>query len=722
MKFCKSHRIVQQYTVPHTPQQNGVAERKNRTLVECARSMLQGKGMSNSFWAEAINTAVYLKNRSPTRYLGFKTPFEDLYGFKPVVNHLRVFGSKAFAHIPKADRKKLDPKEIRCIFVGYGTEFKAYKLFNPESRKTFASRDVVFHEQVQEGKDGIGDDWHIPLLLDESSEDEREQKQKEEQKEEQGEGDNASPIIAEENKFEVSPLPRRSGRKTQNRLKLRDYALMSNVLNIVEPTNYKEASQFKEWRAAMNEEMESILRNDTWDLVELPKNKTPIGCKSLFKPKMNANRSIEKLKARLVAKGYSRQEGIDFDDTFAPVAKLNTIRMLIALATKFHWELHQLDVKSAFLNGDLKEEIYLVQPEGFVKQGQEHLVCRLKKALYGLKQAPRSWYEKVDSFFLEYGFHRSLNDPNLYTRGIKRLMAQVFEMKDLRSLHYCLGLEVCRDTRQTFLTQGKYARNLLENFGMDQCRSAATPLQQNLKLSSDDGTKEVDATKYRQLVGSLIYLTTTKPDLAYFVSVLSQFMSKPLESHWVVEKSVLRYLCGTVSYGILYTDAYDVTLEGFSDSDWASNLDDRKSITGYAFSIGSGVIAWSSKKQSIVALLSCEAEYQALCAATCEAIWLRRLLNDAGQEQKNSTSIKSDNQSTIKLAHNPVFHKSTKHIDTQLHFIREKVQSKKIIVEYCKTCDNVADIFTKPLARVKFELFRGMLGVQDNPFSIKGGS
>lgn len=243
-------------------------------------------------------------------------------------------------------------------------------------------------------------------------------------------------------------------------------------------------------------------------------------------------------------------------------------------------------------------------------------------------------------------------------------MSQVFEMKDLGNLHYCLGLEVCRDTGQTFLTQGKYARNLLEKFGMDQCRSAATPLQQNLKLRSGNSTKEVDATMYRQLVGSVIYLTTTRPDLAYSVSVLSQFMSKPLESHWIAAKSVLRYLCGTVNYGILYTDVSDVTLAGFSDSDWAGNLDDRKSITGYAFNIGSGVIAWSSKKQSTVALSSCEGEYQVLCAATCEVIWLRRLLSDTGKEQKNSTSIKSDNQSTIKLARNPVFHKNTKHIDT----------------------------------------------------------
>eukprot|EP00253_Pinus_taeda_P015845 PITA_15845 len=304
---------------------------------------------------------------------------------------------------------------------------------------------------------------------------------------------------------------------------------MSKTLNIIEPANYEEPSKSDTWRAAMYEEIESINRNHTWDLVELPEGKTPIGCKCLYKPKINADGSIEKLKARLVAKCYSQQEGIDFDDTFAPVAKLNTIRMLISLATKHKWQLHQLDVKSAFLNGDLKEEIYLVQPEGFVKKGQEHLVC-------------------------------------------------------------------------------------------------------------------------------------------------------------------------------------------FSDSDWEGNLDDRRSITGYTFNIGSGVIAWSSKKHSTVALSSCEAKYQALCVATCEAIRLRRLLNNAGEEQKESTTIKTDNQSIIKLAYNPVFHKNTKHINTQIHFVQEKLQSKEICVEYCKTCDNMADIFTKPLGRVKFELFRGMLGIQDNPF------
>lgn len=248
----------------------------------------------------------------------------------------------------------------------------------------------------------------------------------------------------------------------------------------------------------------------------------------------------------------------------------------------------------------------------------------MKKELYGLKQAPKSWYENIDSIFQQAGYNRSKNDPNLYTmqyeqghivmismyvdnliitgdatyliKEIKQQMSQVFEMKHLGELRYYLGLEILRDSGQTFMSQGKYVKGLLERFRMDQCKPAAIPLQQNIKLHSEDGSKEADVTLYRQLVGSLIYLTTTRPDLAYAVSVLSQYMSKPLESHWNVAKSVLRYLQGTVDYNIIYTDSSDVRLIGFADSDWAGNLYDCISITGYAFSIGSGVITWCSKK------------------------------------------------------------------------------------------------------------------------------
>ena len=279
---------------------------------------------------------------------------------------------------------------------------------------------------------------------------------------------------------------------------------MSSISNVIEPISFDEANAHDEWRNAMEEEYESIMQNNTWELTELPEHKKPIGCKWIYKPKFKSDGSIDKYKARLVAKGYSQTKGIDYAETFAPVAKLNTIRLLIALATKYNWKLNQLDVKSAFLNGELKEEVYLTQPEGFVEKGQEHLVCKLKKALYGLKQAPRSWYEKIDSFFLQQGFMRSKSDPNLYIKcdeqgyivlisvyvddliitgnaenlidEIKEQLSQVFDMKDLGELHYCLGLEVWRNAGQTFVCQSKYVRDVLQRFKMDQCKPSTVPM------------------------------------------------------------------------------------------------------------------------------------------------------------------------------------------------------------------------------------------------------
>jgi len=754
--YCKSNGIQQQFTVPHTPQQNGVAERWNRTLVESARSMLQGKNISNSFWAEAVNTAVYLKNRCPTKQLVFKTPFEVLHDYKPDVSHFKVFGCTAFAHIPKANRRKLDAKSIKCVFIGYCTDQKAYKLFDPSSHKLFASRDVVFHEQADKSNTK-NDAWHISndahIKIDTLIKQEQEQVQdlddsssmstSSSSESSQG-GDSPQRQRIMDGTPEGIDAPRRSSRQTRLPARYRDYALMSNIMNVEEPIDYEQAKQHEPWINAMNDEYASLMKNQTWELVELPENKVPIGSKWLYKTKFKADGTIDKFKARLVAKGYAQQEGIDYEDTFAPVAKLNTIRLLIALATKHHWNIHQLDVKSAFLNGDLKEEVYLVQPEGFVKQGQEHLVCRLRKALYGLKQAPRSWYVKIDTFFLQNGFVKSKNDPNLYVKKdekgnvalislyvddliitgsahklieeIKVQLSQVFEMKDLGELHYCLGIEVWREPGKTLITQSKYTKEILKKFNMTACKAMSTPLEQNAKLYREDGSKEADGTLYRQLVGSLNYLTTTRPDIAYSVSILSQFMAKPSGNHWNAAKKVLRYLKGTVNLGIMYTDESDVVLTGFSDSDWAGNPDDRRSTSGYAFHIGSGVVSWSSKKQPTVSLSSTESEYKALTNATCEAIWLRRILADLEEAQSGSTCINCDNQSAIKLAHNPVYHARTKHVELQYHFVREKIESNEIGLIFCNTKDNVADIFTKPLGKIKFEVFRSQLGIVENPF------
>lgn len=407
-----------------------------------------------------------------------------------------------------------------------------------------------------------------------------------------------------------------------------------------------------------------------------------------------------------------------------------------------------MDVKSAFLNGELAEEVYMDQPQGFEAKGKETMVCKLKKALYGLKQAPRAWYSRIDDYFAKEHFVKSHSDCNLYVKEedgnivlivlyvddllitgnngklieqVKTHLSNEFDMKDLGLVHYCLGLEVWKKRHSVFISQAKYACEVLKRFNMQDCKPVSTPIDTSNKPSRDDGTPFVDMTLYRQLVGSLIYLTTSRPDISYAVGVVSQYMSSPTEAHWKAAKRVLRYVKGTTNYGILYTDEGGLQLEGFTDSDWAGDRDDRKSTTGYAFSLGSGAISWCSKKQPTVTLSSTEAEYRAAAKATCEAIWLRRLLGDVQITQVDPTVIYCDSQSCIQLAKNPVYHARTKHIEVDQHFLREKIQSGEIQLTYCDTNDQAADIFTKALSKDKFEKFRSMLGVSVNKIAIKGG-
>jgi hypothetical protein len=383
--------------------------------------MFQGKHISNGFWAEAVNTVVYLKNTSPTKKLEFQIPFEVFNGYKPEVKHLRIFGCKD-------DRRKLDAKSLECVFVGYCNDQKSYKLFHPSSHKIIASRDVVFHEhtdnsdKIYQGNTYAHNDEHVKLspIVEEQEVEQPQENQQEQGSRSNSENSKSSMSTSNSSDDETAEsrrimdgtptgdvVLRRSSRQTRRPSRYDDYALMTNIMQVNEPMNYKHAEDKEEWVEAMNDEYNSIMKNQTWELTELPENKTPIGCKWLFKAKFKPDGSIDRFKARLVAKGYAQKEGIDFEETFAPVAKLNTIRVLVALAIAHNWKIHQLDVKSTFLNGELKEEVYLEQPEGFVQKGQEQLVCKLKKAIYGLKQAPRSWYIKIDTFFNQKGFVKS---------------------------------------------------------------------------------------------------------------------------------------------------------------------------------------------------------------------------------------------------------------------------------------------------------------------------
>ena len=511
------------------------------------------------------------------------------------------------------------------------------------------------------------------------------------------------------------------------------------ALFVGDPVTVEEAMEIEEWRLAMKEELSSIEKNQTWEPTDLPEGKNVISLKWLFKTKYLADGSVQKYKARLVVRGFTQQQGIDYEETFAPVARFETVRIILAIAAQNQWKIYQFDVKSAFLNGELKEEVYVTQPPGFEDKTKMGQVLRLNKALYGLKQAPRAWYSKINEFFHNNGFERSPHEPTLYIKkqGMNDLlivslyvddmiytssspqlihdfqvsMKKMFDMTDLGELQYFLGLEIIQGQEGIFISQRKYVDDTLKKFNMQGCKTVATPMNISEKLTTEDGTELTDARVYRSLVGRLIYVTHSRPDVTYSVGVLSRFMHRPTMHHFGAARRVLRYLAGTKNYGICFRKTKDFSLQGFTDSDWAGSIEDRKSTSGNCFVLGTGAISWSSKKQATVALSSTEAEYVAACASACQAVWLRGILSDLGQQQSRATSIKCDNQSAVMLSRNPVLHGRTKHIDIKHHYIRELIANEEIQLETCRTDEQVADLLTKSLPQMKHEELSAQLGM-----------
>lgn len=449
---------------------------------------------------------------------------------------------------------------------------------------------------------------------------------------------------------------------------------------------------------------------------------------------------MAKHKARLVVKGYAQRQGVDYDEVFAPVARMDTVRLLIALAAHEGWEVHHMDVKSAFLNDDLQEEVFVEQPQGFISVGNEHKVLKLHKALYGLHQAPRAWNAKLDDTLLSLGFRRSPMEYAIYTRhnsdaqlvlGVyvddlvitgassddikqfKKEMADTFKMSDLGLLHYYLGIEVKQSTSGISLSQGAYATKILEKSGMAGSNPCQIPMEPRLKLSKQSSEPLVDATMFRSIVGSLRYLVNTRPDLAFSVGYVSRFMEEPHEDHLAAVKHILRYIAGTSNWGLWFAKKKETQakLTGFSDSDLVGDIDTRKSTSGIIFFLVDSPITWQSTKQKVVALSSCEAEYIAAASATCQAIWLARVLAEMQNSVPSTPLLRVDNKSTISLIKNPVHHDRSKHIDTKYHHIRECAEKGQITVEFIRTEEQLGDILTKPLSRVKFQELRTKIGL-----------
>lgn len=467
----------------------------------------------------------------------------------------------------------------------------------------------------------------------------------------------------------------------------------------------------------------------------------------LTKTKRGKDGSITKHKARLVARGNRQRYGIDYEETYAPVARYASIRCILALVAHHDLELHQMDVKSAYLNGELHETIYMRQPEGFVQAGKESLVLQLRKSLYGLKQAGRTWNVKMDATLKSHGFTALDADPCIYIRRqhsslmllslyvddlliacnrlaelkqFKPQLSREFDMEDLGEASFVLGIEIMRDRASRTLTirQGAYTRALVQRHGLEDCNAVAHPMVEGAKLERFNAQATDSAIQeYQSIIGGIMWAAVcTRPDIAYAAARLSQYASNPSKAHKQAAMRVLRYMKGTPDHGITYRGvepaAAQPPLMAYCDSDWAQDIDTRRSVTGYTFLLCGTAISWQSKRQHTVTLSSVEAEYQATVQAAKEAIWWRRFLAALGHDMRTPTILRSDSQGSIQLIRNGASgHDRTKHVDTWHHYLTELVERRVIQMHHVGTADMAADILTKGLGRIKHEAGLIMLGM-----------
>lgn len=741
--YLKSHGIQIQLTAADCPQQNGTAERKNRTLMEMTRCMLIDANLSDNFWGEAIATANFIQNRVITRTTNI-TPYERWNGIKPGINEFHIFGSKCFVHVLPAKRGKLDNVAIEMIFLGYDENSKAYRCYNTTTRKVVISRDVRF------GTSALIDN-EISINLDSTKKDDciEESAVQEEQSSDHEESVDSHDVFfeAEEEtdqgeKRNVEPVQQaiRVSQRSNKGIPPRRFIDEINMIREMnEPKNYNQAINGDEriqWLTAMQEEIEAHEHNGTWELVDLPPGKTAIGSKWVFKVKTSADGELQRYKARFVAQGFLQKYGEDYDEVFAPVVLHTTFRALLSVAARRNMIVHHFDAKTAFLNGKLNETIYMKQPRGF--DHDDTRVCLLKKSIYGLKQAARSWNTALHKVLVEAGFQQSYNDPCLYSKEIDNQFCYVivyvddlivacstmkqmqeiegifkphFVMQDLGQINYYLGMQVTNDEHGNFeLNQSAYIMKIVSDFSLTDAKPIKTPMEVSYGYGKSDSSQLLENnTKYRSLIGRLLYLSVnSRPDISASVSILAQRVSKPTNEDWNQLKRVVKYLKTTHQLKLKLSNIQsdDLSLYGYADATWADDKIDRKSNSGRIIYFNGGTISWSCNKQNIVASSSCEAEFISISEASKEVKWLRQLLEEMHESIVNPTLIYEDNQSCIELVRDHRFSYKTKHMDTRYKMIRDMVKQKIIECEYCPTEDMIADLLTKPLTAIKHNYLR----------------
>lgn len=774
--FLQESGIVPQYTMPGSPSMNGVSERRNRTLLDMVRSMISCSSLPEFLWGEALKTAAYLLNRIPTKAVA-KTPFELWTGRKPSLKHLHVWGCPAEAKPYRPNESKLDAKTVSCYFVGYSERSRGYKFYNPTTRTIFETNIATFFEDVEFG--GRNKERNIVFEEEMSQENsilfpviaptsvqapapitnqeailEPIQDNVEQPLQQDGE------VILPSNQAQQpqEPLPlRRSTRERRSAIP-DDYLVFLqehvDTVDMIEndPISFHHAMQSSishKWIEAMGEEYKSMQDNKVWDLVQLPEGKKPIGCKWIFKTKRDSIGNVERYKARLVAKGYTQKEGIDYTETFSPVSSKDSFRTIMALVAHFDLELHQMDVKTAFLNGDIDETIYMVQPENFVIGDPKQMVCRLKKSIYGLKQASRQWYFKFHQVIVSFGFETNtvedcvyhkfsgsryiflvlyVDDILLATNSLelmhetKVFLSKHFEMKDLGEASFVLGIQIHRDRSRGILglSQKSYIEKVLKRFGMQNSKPIDTPVAKGDKFSLKQCPKgeleiqEMQKIPYASAVGSLMYAQVcTRPDISFIVGMLGRYLHNPGMDHWKAAKRVLRYLQRTRGHMLTYRRSDQLEIIGYSDSDFAGCQDSRKSTLGYIYLLAGGAISWKSAKQTLVATSTMEAEFVACYEASNQAIWLRNFVAGlrivSGIERP--LKLYCDNNSAVLFSNNNRSSSRSKYIEIKFLAVKERVQSGQISIEHIGTDSMIADPLTKAVIPKLFHEHTAHMGI-----------
>ncbi|KAJ9557721.1 LOW QUALITY PROTEIN: hypothetical protein OSB04_012335 [Centaurea solstitialis] len=788
--FFEQKGISQNFSSVRTPQQNGVAERRNRTLIEAARSMLSEANLATQFWAEAVNTACYTQNRSIIVKRFRRTAYELFRNRKPSIKHLHIFGCVCYILNNKDNLGKFDSKSDDGIFLGYSSISKTYRVFNKRRQTIEETIHVKFDEsgptfphptdnteinqwadsffQVpeppiadpspQDLPDGFEEnpippsDITTPPLINATP---LSQITPPEPDQPTNSEDFSQTTVSEPTPTNLLPDPSSNEASTSGKdhpidqvlgnpssgVKTRRQAgnvcLYVNFISENEPKEIDDALRDPAWVSAMQEELAEFIRNNVWLLVPRPRKRTIIGSKWIFRNKLDEIGTIIRNKARLVAQGYRQEEGIDYDETFAPVARLEAIRLFLAFAAHMNFKVYQMDIKNAFLNGKLNEEVYVAQPPGFVDPKFPDHVYKLNKALYGLKQAPRAWYDTLSTFLLSKGFVRGKIDSTLFLKKYPKhillvqiyvddiifgstnpklcekfelLMKSEYKMSMMGELTFFLGLQIKQSEKGIFINQGKYVHEMLKKFDLTSCTPMKTPMAPPLSLDKDSKGKPVDVTLYRGMIGSLLYLTASRPDIMYSTCLCARYQAEPKESHLTAVKRIFRYLKGTPNMGLWYSKDSGFDLTAYSDSDFAGCKIDRKSTTGGCHLLGGKLVSWTSKKQNSVSTSTAEAEYVAAGICCAQVLWLRNQLQDY-DIQLSKIPIYCDNTSAIAIANNPVLHSKTKHIEVRYHFIRDHVMNGDIELHFVPTEYQLADLFTKPLDVTRFNMLLSELGM-----------